>query len=92
MFVTETAGNATLYGAELELQWQPTGSDLFGANIQYLQTNYDEFDYQFYSVTGAPPVSAARSRRPRRSARRPRRASSTSTVRDGRWSTLRNGR
>ena len=56
VFLTENAGNATLYGAELELQWQPTASDLFGANIQYLHTNYDEFTYQFYSVTGGAPV------------------------------------
>jgi iron complex outermembrane receptor protein len=56
VFLTENAGNATLYGAELELLWQPTDNDLFGANVQYLHTNYDEFEYQFYSTTGAPPV------------------------------------
>jgi len=56
VFTTENAGSATLYGAEFELQWQPTRNDVFVANLQYLHTNYDELNYQFYSTTGAPPV------------------------------------
>jgi iron complex outermembrane receptor protein len=56
VFTTENAGQATIYGAEFELQWQPTRHDVFVANLQYLHTNYDELNYQFYSTTGAPPV------------------------------------
>ena len=56
VFLTENAGQATIWGAEFELQWQPTRNDVFVANLQYLNTNYDELLYQFYSTTGAPPV------------------------------------
>lgn len=56
VFLTENAGAATLYGAEFELQFQPTRNDVLVANLQYLHTNYDELQYQFYSTTGAPPV------------------------------------
>lgn len=56
VFLTENAGAATIYGAEFELQWQPTRNDVFVANLQYLHTNYDELNYQFYSTSGAPPV------------------------------------
>jgi iron complex outermembrane receptor protein len=56
VFLTENAGAATIYGAEFELQWQPTRNDVLVANLQYLHTNYDELNYQFYSTSGAPPV------------------------------------
>jgi iron complex outermembrane receptor protein len=56
VFTTENAGQATIYGAEFDIQWQPTRSDVVVANLQYLHTNYDELDYQFYSTTGAPPI------------------------------------
>jgi iron complex outermembrane receptor protein len=36
--------------------FQATPDDLLSANVQYLHTNYDALDYQFYSTTGAPPV------------------------------------
>ncbi len=56
VFTTENAGAATIYGAEVELQFQPTHDDLFSANVQYLHARYDSLQYQFYSTTGAAPV------------------------------------
>jgi iron complex outermembrane receptor protein len=56
VFATENAGAATIYGAEAELQFQPTPDDLITANVQYLHARYDSLQYQFYSTTGAAPV------------------------------------
>lgn len=55
VFLTENAGSATIYGLEAELLWQPTANDRITVNAQYLDTEYDTFRYQAYSVTGAPP-------------------------------------
>ncbi|WP_084238494.1 TonB-dependent receptor [Sphingomonas asaccharolytica] len=56
IFATENAGQATIYGAEAELQFQPTRDDLFTANVQYLHARYDSLQYQAYSTTGVAPV------------------------------------
>ncbi|QNA86757.1 TonB-dependent receptor [Sphingomonas sp. So64.6b] len=56
VFATENAGAATIYGAEAELQFQPTQNDLFTANVQYLHARYDSLQYQYYSTSGAAPV------------------------------------
>ena len=56
VFATENAGKATIYGAEAELQFQPTGDDVFTANLQYLHARYNSLQYQSYSITGAAPV------------------------------------
>ncbi len=56
LFLTENAGAATIKGAEVELVFQPTASDLFSANLQFLDATYDELRYQAYSTTGAPPL------------------------------------
>lgn len=56
IYLTENAGAATIAGAELEVVFQPTASDQFSANIQYLDATYDELKYQAYSTTGAPPA------------------------------------
>jgi iron complex outermembrane recepter protein len=56
VFVTENAGAATLYGVEVELLFQLTADDLFSANLQYLNTEYDDLRYQYYSTSGAPPT------------------------------------
>ncbi|HSI16834.1 MAG TPA: TonB-dependent receptor [Sphingomonas sp.] len=56
VFATENAGAATIYGAEAEIQFQPTQDDLFTANVQYLHARYDSLQYQFYSTSGAAPV------------------------------------
>lgn len=56
VFLTENAGSATIYGLEAELLWQPTDNDRITLNAQYLDTEYDTFRYQAYSVTGAPPA------------------------------------
>jgi iron complex outermembrane receptor protein len=55
VFATENAGNATLWGLEVDLEYLLTDVDLLSADIQYLDTKYDEFDYQAYSTAGDPP-------------------------------------
>ncbi len=56
VFLTENAGAATIYGAEVELLWQPVSQGLLSVNLQWLDTNYDELRYQAYSVSGPAPV------------------------------------
>jgi iron complex outermembrane receptor protein len=56
IFLTENAGAATIYGAEFELLWQVGASGLFSANLQYLHSEYDSFEYQAYSASGGAPV------------------------------------
>lgn len=56
VFATENAGKATIKGAEAELLWQMSPADLFSLNVQYLDTNYDNLRYQYYSTTGGSPV------------------------------------
>src|SRR5690606_38106076 len=56
VFMTENAGQATIYGLETEMLWQPYRDGLLSLNLQYLNTEYDELRYQAYSATGSPPV------------------------------------
>ncbi|PHY18082.1 TonB-dependent receptor [Caulobacter sp. BP25] len=56
LFMTENAGKATIYGAELEAMFQATAHDLLSANVQYLHGRYDELRYQAYSTTGPAPA------------------------------------
>jgi len=56
VFLTENAGQATIQGLELELLWQVFENGLVSANFQYLDTEYDELDYQAYSPSGVPPA------------------------------------
>lgn len=56
VFMTENAGQATIYGVETDLLWLPSPNGLLSLNLQYLDTEYDELRYQAYSPTGAPPV------------------------------------
>lgn len=56
LFMTENAGKATIYGAELEAMFQATARDLLSANVQYLHGQYDELRYQAYSTTGPAPA------------------------------------
>jgi len=55
--ITENAGSADIYGAELELLWQPSSNDRLSATAQYLHTEYGSFLYRQTTVTG-PPVTA----------------------------------
>ena len=56
VFMTENAGQATIQGLELELLWQVFDQGLFSANFQYLDTEYDELQYQAYSPSGVAPA------------------------------------
>jgi iron complex outermembrane recepter protein len=57
ILVVDNAGNATVYGAELDIQWQPTHNDDFGVNVQYLNTNYDAFSYAALVPAWARPFA-----------------------------------
>lgn len=52
--ITENAGKADIYGAEIELLWQPAPSDKFSANLQYLHSRYSDFSYSQSTTTGVP--------------------------------------
>ncbi len=44
-FLTRNAGQSTIYGANLDIEWQPTKLDTFTFSTEYLHTNYDRFVY-----------------------------------------------
>lgn len=50
--ITENAGSAEIYGAEVELLWQPTDADRLSANAQYLHSKYNSFVYTQTVLTG----------------------------------------
>lgn len=52
--LTANAGKATLYGADLDVRYKPTSSDLLWLTAEYLHTKYDSFTYSVYN----PSVSA----------------------------------
>lgn len=56
VFATENAGAATLYGAEVELQWKVLRDGILSLNVQYLHTKFDDLNYQAYSTSGPAPV------------------------------------
>lgn len=53
--ITVNAGQATMYGAELEAVFAPTRADRFTANIQYLHGKYDKLIFDAFSNNGATP-------------------------------------
>jgi iron complex outermembrane receptor protein len=57
--ITENAGSAHIYGAELELLFQPTRDDHLSADLQYLKSKYGDFHYRQTTVTGTPATSCA---------------------------------
>jgi iron complex outermembrane receptor protein len=50
--LTTNAGAAKLYGLNLDLQFKPTAADSVRANVEYLHTRYDTFQYTAYN---SPP-------------------------------------
>lgn len=51
---TVNAGQATMYGAEIDLRFAATPRDMISANIQYLKAEYDELVYDALSASGGP--------------------------------------
>jgi iron complex outermembrane receptor protein len=56
VFLTRNIGQATMYGLDVDAQWLATENTLFGANVQYLHSNYDSFIY-FVPNQGLPPIT-----------------------------------
>lgn len=54
---TANAGKSRIYGAEVELNFQPTRNDAFGLNVQYLNGKYNSFIYVLATPNGQPPIS-----------------------------------
>ncbi|CAN5502832.1 TonB-dependent receptor [soil metagenome] len=55
--ITENAGEATLYGLDLDMIWKPTANDHISANLQYEHSRFDSFVYNQSTTTGAPTTS-----------------------------------
>jgi len=55
--ITENAGEATLYGLEVDMIWKPTVNDQISANLQYEHSRYGSFVYNQSTTTGAPTTS-----------------------------------
>jgi iron complex outermembrane recepter protein len=51
-YPTENVGRSTIKGAEVELQWLPIKGSLFGLNVQYVNSRYDQFTYQVPDISG----------------------------------------
>jgi iron complex outermembrane receptor protein len=47
--LTANAGRATLYGADIDLQFKATIKDTVRASVEYLHTRYDSFTYDVYN-------------------------------------------
>ncbi|MEG3089073.1 TonB-dependent receptor [Sphingomonas sp. PB4P5] len=69
--VTVNAGRARMYGAEIDLLFQPTSSDTFGATVQYLNARYESLVYNAISTSGAPLVTSCAVRNDTRTAAPP---------------------
>lgn len=46
-YITRNAGASDPRGAELDMVWQPTGSDTFNVNLAYARARYKEFTLNF---------------------------------------------
>jgi iron complex outermembrane receptor protein len=55
IFVTQNVGRSRIRGFEVEGQWKATAQDLFTAAVQYTDSRYNSFTYNYYSTFGAPP-------------------------------------
>lgn len=49
-FVTENAGEATIYGASVDITYRPTRSDQITLAAEYLKSKYDSFVFSFPGV------------------------------------------
>lgn len=56
-FLTENAGRAKSYGADVDLQFQPTVADNFSLKVQYNKSEYDSFLYSHPTANFGPPVT-----------------------------------
>ena len=56
--ITQNAGQATIYGAEVDLIWQFTHSDRFNLDLQYLHSKYDSFQYDVPLLSAAATGAA----------------------------------
>ena len=55
---TANAGNAKLYGSDLDIRFQLTRHDLFSSQVQYLHSKYDSLSYIQVSANGLAPRTA----------------------------------
>ncbi|MDZ5648074.1 TonB-dependent receptor [Nitrospirillum sp. BR 11828] len=55
VFVTQNVGRSRIRGFEVEGRWKATAQDLLTANVQYIDSRYTSFTYNYFSNFGAPP-------------------------------------
>lgn len=56
-FITENAGKAKSYGADVDVIYRPTRDDQLSVKIQYNGSKYDSFLYQNQTAAFGPPVT-----------------------------------
>ena len=57
-FVVTNAGKARIYGAELDIKWQPTPNDLFGISANYLNAKFTSYTAPAYLGPNGPTPAA----------------------------------
>ena len=56
-FITENAGSAKSYGADLEVVAMPTRADQLSLKVQYNKSKYDSFTYSHPTAVFGPPAT-----------------------------------
>lgn len=54
--LTTNAGQATLYGGSVDIQFKPSRNDLLRFAVEYLHSEYDSFIYDVYNPSVTAPV------------------------------------
>jgi iron complex outermembrane recepter protein len=57
-FVVTNAGKARIYGAELDIKWQPTPNDMFGISANYLNAKFTSYTAPAYLGPNGPTPAA----------------------------------
>lgn len=55
-FVTENAGRAESYGADIDLAFRPTDRDQLNLKVQYNKTKYNKFEYSYPTASFGNPI------------------------------------
>lgn len=53
--LTHNIGASTIKGASVDVQYRPTANDLLGAQVEYLDSTFNQFAYDEYSSVGFRP-------------------------------------
>jgi len=56
-FITENAGSAVSYGADVDVLYRATKRDQITVKVQWNKTKYDTFDYSNFTAAFGPPTT-----------------------------------